>query len=115
MKIIALFIVSCVVVLLLSCSSNQKANIIGKWDNNGITAEFFKNGKIVMRDSGESTPDALKTASGTYEFIDGDTIKYVLGGIYALGGTHIEKVSITENELTMTAEDGTVSKFRRVK
>jgi len=115
MKIMDLVIVSCAVGLLLSCSSNQKANIIGKWDNDGIVVEFSKDGKIVLINPDGSTPDSMKTSSGKYEFIGGDTIKYVLDGVYALGGTHIEKVSITENELTMTAEDGTVSKFRRVK
>lgn len=53
-------------------------------------------------------------SSGNYEFIDDDRVKLDLGGILALMGPIICKVSILKGELVFTMPDGEISRYQKV-
>lgn len=97
-------------VMLNGCIQNPEAAIIGKWDeiDGTETIEFFKDGTITVDDKGMSF-------GGDYKFIDNDRIRIELGGLGALAGPMIVKVSISKDELSLTTSDGDIDKYQRVK
>lgn len=97
-------------VMLNGCIQKPEAVIIGKWDeiDGTETIEFFKDGTVTIVDKGISL-------SGNYKFIDDDHIRIDLGGIGALAGPMISKVSISKDELSLTTSDGDIYKYQRVK
>jgi hypothetical protein len=91
------------------CSTSVEKQIIGKWEpasEKGDTLEFFSDGTLIVSDGGEQ-------AVGTYTFLDETRIKIELSGFYALGGAAIRTVSITDDTLYMTVEDGSTSSYHR--
>jgi len=89
-----LFIILIVAVLLISgCSASNK--IIGRWeDTDGIQYEFYRDGTITIDSYGI-------TVSGDYEFIDKETIKINLAGLWGLAGASVMEVDISGNQMTL--------------
>jgi hypothetical protein len=102
--------IACIVFLLSSCSSKPENEIVGKWKEIGgtETLEFFKDGTI-------SVIDKRMSLGGSYKFVGKDRIKFELGGLGALTGPIVEKVSFSGRELILTMPDGKVSKYSKFK
>jgi len=96
--------------LLVSCSSKPENDIVGKWSEIGgkETIEFFKDGTVSVFSEGIAM-------GGSFRFFEKDRIKLEFGGLGALAGPILAKVSIKGDELTLTMPDGDVSKYKRVK
>jgi hypothetical protein len=96
--------------ILVSCSSKPENAIVGKWSEIGgtETMEFFKDGTVSVVDKG-------MTMEGSYKFVEKDSIKLELGGLGALVGPIVAKVSIKGDELIFTLPDGDVLKYKRAK
>ncbi len=92
-------------------------NVIGKWMNFKETEslEFLDDGTIVIIDKRGVNP----TLKGNYKFIDKDRLKvYHFGkGLYSkLFPPMFFKISISENEITLTDEpDGAATIYKRIK
>jgi len=101
-------------VVLVSCSV-PKNPLVGKWQNEsgGIQLEYTANGKVQIIDSGPNVPDVLRVANGTYK-IEGNTIKCQFEGVFALGGLHADKFSVSGNELVITNADGKTTRYKRL-
>ena len=97
-------------VLLATACSPQNA-IIGKWESAGAgivnTLEFFQDGTV------RSTTGTL-IVTGTYKFVDDDTIRVDLSGLLGLIGSQLFDVSISGNTLTLES-GGTSITYNRVK
>lgn len=100
--------VVCMVALASSCSSKPENEILGKWKEirGTETMEFFKDGTISVVNRGMSM-------GGSYKFVDKDRIKLELGGLGALAGPIVAKVSFSSGELTFTMPDGRISKYSK--
>lgn len=98
------------VIFLSGCIQKPEDAVIGKWKevSGTETIEFFKDGTITIVDKGMSM-------SGNYKFIDNEHIRMDLGGLGALMGPIISKVSFTNDELVMITEKGKEYKYQRVK
>jgi len=93
-KKILIFVLFLSVVLVGCFSSN---NIVGSWvgyDDSVYT--FYEDGTIVIESFG------IKF-SGEYEFIEKDTIKFKLDGLWGIGGATIFEVKRSGSELTLTS------------
>jgi hypothetical protein len=97
-----------IVFLLLSCSSNVENAILGKWDliDGEGNMEFFKDGTVSIVEDGS-------TMGGSYKFVEKGRIKFEFGGLGALAGPRVVKVSISGNELAITNPQGDIAKFKR--
>jgi len=106
----SLLVVLTAIALFVSCSA--KSSILGKWQEFGAktgdneTLEFFKDGTV-------SLVSKRMTLAGKYSFVDDDRIKLELGGIGALAGPVIMRVSISGGELRLTDTKGEISTYRR--
>lgn len=93
-------IVLLVSIFLTGCSAESK--IIGTWvDADGVNYEFFKDGTVTIESYGI-------VVSGNYEFIDGDTMKLNLDGLWGLGGASVFDVKISGKELALTTSGQTI-------
>ncbi len=82
-------------VALVGCSSS--VNIEGSWvDYDNSVYTFYKDGTIIIESFG------IKL-SGEYEFIEKDTIKLELDGLWGIGGATIFEVEKSGNQLTLTS------------
>lgn len=107
MKKTYLFLIFCFVFLLASCSSKPEDLIIGKWqkiDGTG-TIEFFKDGTVSITGT---TGLGKKSGAGTFKFVDDSHLRLEGLGI-------VVKISLSQDELTLTDPEGNVSKYRRGK
>ncbi|MDI6632362.1 MAG: hypothetical protein AB1507_05000 [Bacillota bacterium] len=104
------FVITFILALLVSCSSNLEKAIIGKWSEIDGTEkiEFFDDGTLTVADE-------EMNMGGSYKFVEKDRIRVELGGLGALAGPFVAKVSVSGNELTLTMPDGEVGRYRRVK
>ena len=96
------------VVMLSACIQKPEAAINGKWECGTETIEFFKDGTVII----DSEKDSM-SMGGKYKFVDDDRIRIDLGGLGALAGPIIYKVSISKDELILTDRDGKASKYKR--
>ena len=96
--------------LLSSCAAKPEDALVGKWKEVGgtETMEFFKDGTVSIVDEGMSM-------AGSYRFVDKDRVKVELGGLGALMGPVVARVSISGEDLSWTMPDGKVSKYKRAK
>jgi len=99
-----------VLVVLSGCGKSTEKAIIGKWKevDSTETIEFFKDGTVTVIDKGMSM-------SGNYKFVGKNRIKMELGGLGALMGPIVSKISISGNELSMTMPDGKIERYQRLK
>ncbi|NSW52546.1 MAG: hypothetical protein HPY85_08600 [Anaerolineae bacterium] len=97
-----LFLLLIILSLLLSaCSASSK--IVGSWvDADGVVYEFFKDGTVTIDSWGI-------TISGTYEFIDKDTLKMNLDGLWGIGGATVFDVEFSGKQLLLTSTGQTVT------
>lgn len=92
-KSVVLSLVIICIVLLASCSVSK--SIVGSWtDDAGSSFNFYKDGTLTI-DSG------LLSTSGTYTFIDNDTMKVQLDGLLGIGGATVYDVEISKGELRL--------------
>ena len=109
------------VLFLTGCSSNNKGKIEGtKWSSNATTVkdkalpagvlalEFAADGKLVY----QAGPVRL---TGTYSLGGGDSVTFNLDQDLAGRKNHVEKITISDNTLTMRDSDGTSVSFSKVK
>jgi hypothetical protein len=95
--------------LLTSCLSNLQGAIIGNWkdiNEENSYIQFFKDGTVSATGRGMSL-------GGSYKFLEPQTIKVELGGMGALAGPVIYKVSIEGNQLSLTNPNGQTEFFER--
>jgi len=94
MKTKFVIVVLLIGILFTACSASSQ--IVGKWaSEDGIEYEFFKDGTMTINTFGI-------VASGSYEFIDKDTIKMRLDGLWGIGGATICDVKVSGKELSLT-------------
>ena len=109
---------------LMGCRENPEKSIVGEWldpkdyqdvseDNYGVIPdsdfgfyEFTKDGKIIIWHE-DSPNEKVRIGTGSYEFIEADTIKTNL-----LGEESIGKISFIENGLILTDIDDGVELVR---
>lgn len=110
MKAARSYFVVCFILLFVSCTSKPENVIVGKWHeiDGTETIEFFKDGTVSVVDMG-------MPMGGNYKFIDDTRLRLELGGLGALVGPVVVKVSVSRNELILTMPDGKVLKYRRAK
>lgn len=107
------------VVAMAGCSSENKGKIEGtKWSSlqtkigantlppGALSLEFTKDGKVTYM--------ADKKYTGTYSLGWGKNVTLNLNQAIDGRKKHTEKISIENNQLTMTDSDGTSIKFSRV-
>ena len=94
-RIVILFLI---ISLLLSACTALENEIVDAWrDEEGIFVEFFKNGTLLITDE-EGT-----NITGTYHFIDKDTIEINFSGALAEEtGSQIMDVGIEGDTLTLS-------------
>ncbi len=89
---------------LAGCSESPQDQIVGRWQDaenaNGSILEFFKGGTVSFQES--ITGIAI---NGDYEFLDDETMKIELGGILAIAGASLYKVSFDNGRLLLTAQN----------
>ena len=93
-----IIILSLVASILLSACVSLEKEIVDAWrDPDGIFVEFFKNGTLLITDE-EGT-----NITGTYHFVDKDTIEINFAGALAEEtGSQIMDVVIEEDTLTLS-------------
>lgn len=98
-----------VLVGLSGCGKSAKKTIIGRWKEVGgtQTIEFFKDGTVTVVDKGEPP------LTGDYRFIDENRIRMDLKGLGELLGPVIAEISASKDEITLTAPDGKIEKYRK--
>ena len=93
MKIKFLVLILLAGLVLGACSSSNK--IIGTWeDQYGDQYEFYEDGTAVVTSYGVPI-------TGSYEFIDDDTLKFNFDGLLGLAGSPIIDVVFSGGELRM--------------
>lgn len=117
LAIVGLLVLS--VVMLSACIQKPETDIIGKWEAVGgtETIEFFKDGTVII-DSEERSMSEV----GKYKFVDEDRIIFDFGGLGALAGPTIFKVTFSsfqdysgKDVLTLSDREGIPSlRFRRI-
>ena len=111
LAIVGLLVLS--VVMLSACIQKPETAIIGKWETVGVTEtiEFFKDGTVIM-DSEERSMSVV----GKYKFVDEDRIIFDFGGLGAMAGPTIFKVTFPSKDvLILSDREGTPTlKFRRI-
>lgn len=127
-----LFIIVSILALLASCSANPEDPIVGKWSMNTRgeikTMEFFRDGTFQVVDKTEEDERDLfstkmtkmwktDTWGGNYKFIEKNRIKLTDIGLESPnpGGSIVDEISISQDELILTTPDGTMSKYKRMK
>ena len=94
-RIVILFLI---ISLLLSACSALENEIVDAWrDEDGVFVEFFKNGTLLITD------EQGTNITGTYQFIDNDTIEINFSGVLAdETGSQIMDVVIEGDTLTLS-------------
>lgn len=89
-----------------SKTAKSEELIIGKWGEIGGTEimEFFRGGTVSVVSGGMSM-------GGNYQFLNDDRIRFEFGGLGALAGPMVYRVSITKNQLYLTDPKGDVSRY----
>lgn len=89
---------------LAACSEKPEEKIIGRWHAadtaEGNVLEFFQGGTVSFLEG--ITGIAI---NGDYEFLNDDTIKIELGGILAIAGASIYKVSFSDDQLLLKTQN----------
>lgn len=92
-KVLVLLIFICLLIF-TSCSTSK--NIVGNWlDDNGSSYTFYKDGTLTIG-------SGLLSTSGTYTFIDNNTVKIQLDGLLGIGGATVFEVEIHKGELLLS-------------
>lgn len=100
MKIKLLVLIILASLVLAACSSSNR--IVGAWeDQYGDQYEFYEDGTAVVTSYGVPI-------SGSYEFIDKDTIKFNFDGLLGLGGSSILDVEFSGGDLHLIANGETL-------
>jgi hypothetical protein len=94
----------------VACKENhlesKNPEILGAWQGGGQTVELFKDGKITL-----GTNWGTQQATGTYEFIDDDTIKVKFKSSPPQDYTF----SLSGDTLIVTRTDGTlIGEYKRI-
>ncbi len=85
----------------------KNPEILGAWQDGGQTVELFKDGQISL-----GTNWGTQQATGTYEFIDDDTIKVTFKSSMPQDYTF----SLSGDTLIVTRTDGTlIGEYKRIK
>lgn len=85
----------------------KNREILGAWQDGGQTVELFQDGKMTL-----GTNWGTQQATGTYEFIDDDTIKVTFKSSMPQDYTF----SLSGDTLIVTRTDGTlIGKYKRIK
>ena len=114
-----LFVFMAVALMLASCERDPHKAIVGAWKASAKqqVLTFHSDGSLYINEENAVTP-------GTYTFIDKTHVKIELGGV--AGGVLkfaqmitgpiplVYEVSIAGRQLTVTAPDGSVSKYERM-
>ena len=100
---------------LAACSDKPEEKIVGRWHAvdtaEGNVLEFFQGGTVSFQEA--ITGIAI---NGDYEFLNEDRLKIELGGILAIAGASIYKVSFADDQLMLAAQNGDdVLTYERVK
>jgi hypothetical protein len=95
--------------MLISCRKKtpeiKNPAILGKWKGDTHTVEMFKDGKVILTDKIKK-----EQATGSYEFIDDDTVRVKLKG----SKQKEFKVSISQDKIIVTRADGVfVAEYKR--
>ncbi len=99
-KSVVLSLVIICLVLLASCSDSK--SIVGSWtDDAGSSFNFYEDGTLTIN-------SGLLSTSGTYTFIDSDTMKVQLDGLLGIGGATVYDVEISKGELKLSTADQTL-------
>lgn len=78
--------------LVASCGGSNR--IVGEWeDSDGVVYHFYKDGTLTFNSFGLEV-------SGTYAFVDKDSIKIELDGLLGLAGNTVFDVSFSGNQMT---------------
>ena len=92
-KIVLILVLFCM--LFGACAPEGKA--VGRWvDVDGVYYEFYKDGTVVIE-------SGWLTVSGSYEFIDKDTMKLTLDGILGVAGPSMFDVSFSGSQMSLSA------------
>ena len=94
MKFKTLLVLLMVGILLTACSTASK--VVGDWvATDGTAFSFYKDGTVSIDSLGF-------TITGTYEFVDKDTMRLELDGLWGIAGASIYDVSVKGSELTLS-------------
>jgi len=106
-----MIVLGIILIGLAGCGKSEKESIVGKWQEVDGTQiiEFFKDGTVIVKDKGDPT------LTGDYRFLDDNRIRMDLKGLGELFGPIIAEVSRSKSEFTLTAPDGEIEKYRRIK
>ena len=93
--------------LFVGCS--QQGGLLGKWQEIGgsETMQLFNDGTVTVLSHGF-------TLTGKFSVVDGDHIRMEFGVVGKVTGPKVARYSVSGDELTMTDNEGSVSKYRRV-
>jgi hypothetical protein len=104
------FIVLFVLALLVSCTSKPENAIVGKWRSGTETAEFLKDGRVVMANQSKGF-----NMAGKYQLVDNGRIKIDFGGMGGFVDPIMIGVTVSGDELTLAMPDGKVLAYTRAK
>lgn len=106
MKIVRLCSVLFLISLLPSCTSEAEKLIVGRWEavDNAQTVEFFNDGTLLV-----SRGEAL--VGGGYKFLDETHLRLGFGD---QDEAMVVEVSLSDDELIMTEEEGTEIVYHRL-
>jgi len=106
MLVVALFFTA----MLISCTKKafeiKNPEVLGKWEGGGQTVELFRDGKVTLGTDWKS-----KQSTGSYEFIDDDTIRVR----FKSSRPQDYNFSLSGDSLMVTRADGKlVGEYKRV-
>jgi hypothetical protein len=83
-------------VFLVSCSASK--SIVGSWtDDSGSSFNFYEDGTLTIN-------SGLLSTSGTYTFVDNDTMEVQLDGLLGIAGATVYDVEISKGELRLETD-----------
>jgi len=95
-KNIVLSLIIICMVFLVSCSASK--SIVGSWtDDSGSSFNFYEDGTLTIN-------SGLLSTSGTYTFVDNDTMEVQLDGLLGIAGATVYDVEISKGELRLETD-----------
>ena len=95
-KSIVLSLIIICMVFLVSCSASK--SIVGSWtDDSGSSFNFYEDGTLTIN-------SGLLSTSGTYTFVDNDTMEVQLDGLLGIAGATVYDVEISKGELRLETD-----------